>query len=323
MKDAFEIAGGTVAGRDHVACGRNNQDAFAWHQDERCTIAVVADGCSEGLHSEVGAKLLARIITNQVVQAFDLGIPGHRYIPGRAATEAMIAERPEEFFVALRRASMILLKQIACVAGQFAYGHSLNSGATGWCDPDVVRDCFLATVVGVIVTERVTIIFSCGDGAYAVNGAAHEIGPFPNNMPPYLAYGLLCGTPTPSHSPSEGGGEKESEERERRRSAFTVHAVLPTREVQSLLLGTDGVVDIIAAADRKIPGRDESVGQLAQFWTDDRFFRNPDMVRRRLTVINRESVRIESGALVREQGLLLDDTTVVVIRQRKSTTSSS
>jgi hypothetical protein len=60
------------------------------------------------------------------------------------------------------------------------------------------------------------------------------------------------------------------------------------------------------------------VGPLSQFWTDDRYFANPDALRRRLTLINRESVRadFESRRLVRTPGLLPDDTTVVVLRRR-------
>ncbi|MDO8622315.1 MAG: protein phosphatase 2C domain-containing protein, partial [bacterium] len=58
-----------------------------------------------------------------------------------------------------------------------------------------------------------------------------------------------------------------------------------------------------------------------QFWTDDRYFRNPDMVRRRLTLVNREAVRAENGMLARTPGLLPDDTTLVVIRRTSSSSS--
>src|SRR5215467_2985954 len=57
----FEIAGGSVTGRAHVAAGRNNQDAFCWASDADGLVAVVCDGCSSGPHNEVGAQLGARL----------------------------------------------------------------------------------------------------------------------------------------------------------------------------------------------------------------------------------------------------------------------
>ncbi len=76
-------------------------------------------------------------------------------------------------------------------------------------------------------------------------------------------------------------------------------------EARSLLLATDGVIDLEERAGGAVRGEEERVGPLDPFWTDDRFFRNPDMVRRRLAVVSR-------GA----RGGLPDDTTVVVLRRR-------
>jgi serine/threonine protein phosphatase PrpC len=58
----FTVAGGSVAGRHHVRAGRNNQDAFAWRRTEGALVAVVCDGCSSGAHSEVGARIGARLL---------------------------------------------------------------------------------------------------------------------------------------------------------------------------------------------------------------------------------------------------------------------
>ena len=52
------------------------------------------------------------------------------------------------------------------------------------------------------------------------------------------------------------------------------------------------------------------VGPLSQFWADDAFYKNRDMVRRRLAVLNR-------GA---GPGLLADDTTIVVVRRKQGAT---
>ncbi|MBI4142843.1 hypothetical protein HY480_03150 [Candidatus Uhrbacteria bacterium] len=92
-----------------------------------------------------------------------------------------------------------------------------------------------------------------------------------------------------------------------------------TDQVHSILLGTDGVVDLIVAANRNIPGKDELVGPLAQFWTEDRYFKNPDMIRRRLTIINRDVVGWDAarGCIDTQRGLLPDDAALVAIRRRK------
>lgn len=292
MRDQFEIAGGTVAGRDHVAAGRNNQDAFAWHQDERCTIAVVCDGCSEGAHSEVGAQLGARLAVRMLRHAIaNPTIPGGEH--GEPDIALSLPEDIESVLTAARGGIRSPLSSLAMTACGGQREELLR----------FVRDHLLATVVGCVIAPWGTVVFSVGDGTYAVNGMLTQIGPFPNNEPPYLAYDLL---PT---SALRRGMDLQ----------FRVQAFMPTADVQSLLLGTDGVVDLVAAEQRMLPGKDEAVGPLAQFWTDDRYFRNPDMVRRRLTLINREAVGIDhaSGTLVRSPGLLPDDTTLVAIRRRK------
>lgn len=300
MRDQFEIAGGSVAGRDHAAAGRNNQDAFAWHQDERCTIAVVADGCSEGAHSEVGAQLGARLLVRAIENRF-LEYATNPY----DETKREPADVPE-FWDEVRQAFLTDL-----------IGTLMPSMANLVVKGDrIILDYFLFTVVGALITERFAYVFSIGDGVVALNGEVKTLGPFPGNAPPYAAYVAMA--PGPAME---------------KRTAFRLRPPILIEGVQSILLGTDGVVDLIAVSDRKIPGKDELVGPLAQFWTDDRFFRNPDMVRRRLTLINRESVRVcvprsqtgevgEHSALVREPGLLRDDTTLATIRRRSSPSRS-
>ncbi|MBI4434255.1 protein phosphatase 2C domain-containing protein [Candidatus Uhrbacteria bacterium] len=289
MRHSFEIAGGSVAGRDHVAAGRNNQDAFAWHQDERCTIAVVCDGCSEGPHSEVGANLIARGMVHAIRDAI-----AHPVVSGGEHGEPDIT-------LALPDDLESVLEKARGDARAVLYDLAM-SGIAGSLDavPRFVRDHLLATTVGCIIARWGTAVFSVGDGVYAVNGVVTPIGPFPGNEPPYLAYDLL----------------PQSTLRRSMALQFQVHTIMPTESASSVLLGTDGVGDFIAAADRNMPGKDELVGPLSQFWTDDRYFRNPDMVRRRLTLVNREAVRVENGMLARTPGLLPDDTTVVVVRRR-------
>lgn len=115
----------------------------------------------------------------------------------------------------------------------------------------VVSDYLLFTVVGVLMTPAQTIIFSAGDGLFAINGIERVIGPFPGNAPPYLGYALLDGT-TP---------------------AFTIEECLPTADVETIVIATDGAARL--------------AGSLEPFWTDELVFRNPDAVRRKLFKLTR------------------------------------
>lgn len=258
MHSGFEIAGGSIPGSAHVRAGRNNQDAFAWLESEQGVVAVVCDGCSSAPHSEVGAKLAARLFA-------------------RALGRELASEEPHE--VRLARAHRETTDALGRVAGMLACEGSQAMRA--------VRDYLLATAIGVMVDATLATTFAIGDGIAVLNGDPHVFGPFPANEPPYLGYGLL-----------EGDGSA--------RPTLHVGPSVPAEAFESVLLGTDGVLDLDALAGRTLETEGAVVGPLRQFWEDDGFFRNPDRVRRRLTVINR--------AL---HGALADDTTLVVLRRRK------
>jgi hypothetical protein len=84
---------------------------------------------------------------------------------------------------------------------------------------------------------------------------------------------------------------------------------LPTAELDHFLLGSDGLLDLRRAAETPIPNGEGVVGPLSQFWTEGRFFKNADNVRRRLRIINGG---VDAGP---KDGLLTDDTTLVVGRR--------
>ncbi len=157
----FEVAAGTVAGRDHRRLEKANQDGYYWQSGERSLVAVVTDGCGSGRHSEVGAKLGARLWTEALTRLLDRG--------ASAADAAMF-----------ERARQDVLAHLRVVAN--AMGGSLWS---------TVSDYLLFTTLAAVVTPEHTAVISIGDGIVAVNGEVERIGPFPGNQPPYLAYGLL------------------------------------------------------------------------------------------------------------------------------------
>jgi hypothetical protein len=258
----FDIAAASVQGREHARAGRNNQDALCVRASEHGLVAVVADGCGSQPCSELGAQLGVRRLVQAALQ---------RLAEGERVDEAT-------FLPGLREDVLCLLSELRGDLGRDAVGD------------------FLFTVVGAVMTPTRTLVFSAGDGVWALNGDVHPLGPFPGNAPPYLAYALLGRDDVP----------------------LAARALVPTEDVHALLLGTDGAVDLSRLATARVPDKDEPVGPLSQLWTDDRYFANPDALRRRLSLLNRESVRADFDArrLLRTPGLLPDDTTVVVLRRR-------
>ena len=170
--DQFEVASGSVTGRDHLRDlgWKNNQDAVATVFRNDCIIVVVADGCSaaeqsKASHNEVGAHIGSRIIAEAVasrsayftaLEGQDLGLP---------------------IWEGVRLDALASIQSLAkAMGGSFS---------------QTIRDYFLFTVVGAIVTPRKTFVFSIGDGVEIINGENFPIGPFPGNMPPYLGYSLV------------------------------------------------------------------------------------------------------------------------------------
>jgi len=276
MNEQFEVAAGSIAGRDHVLVGKNNQDAYYHCCTEAGTIAIVSDGCGSGHHSEVGAKIGAQWVGTAIESAIQ-----------HAPQEAEWLSSPQ-FWQQIQRS---VLEQLQTLAKAMGNGFS-----------PTIADYFLFTIVGAIVTPEVTVVFSLGDGVAIVNGQVTTIAPLAGNQPPYLSY-ALTGSSLLTADPDC--------------LQFHMQQSLPTEQVESILIGTDGVSDLIHAADRTLPGKPEPVGAISQFWRDDRYFKNPDMIRRRLALINRDVTQPDWArqTLRKEAGLLPDDTTLVVIRR--------
>ncbi len=142
---------------------------------------------------------------------------------------------------------------------------------------DTVHDHFLFTIVGTVISPARTVVFALGDGVAGVNGELLCLGPYPDNSPPYLGYALDQGTAA-LFAPDA--------------LQFQIVRSVETPAVRSVLIGTDGTVDLARAVS------------LRELWDSDRYFKNPDMLRRRLVLAGKEP------------GALPDDTTLVVIRRK-------
>jgi hypothetical protein len=262
----FQVAGASVPGTDHIMPGepgwKNNQDAFSSHNSENALVAVVCDGCGSGSQSEVGAQLGAAFTARRLAQFIEAGLTIESALEGTA-----------------NHLSDLIVSIASAVDGDVR---------------ENVGTYFLFTVVGVLVTPERTVVFSLGDGVYAVNGDTSVIAEYAGNAPPYIGYRVT------------GWSGKEL-------LTFAIRSDLPTSAVSAVLIGTDGAADLIKSQERNIPGTNELVGPLSQFWENDVFFRNSDALRRRLARANRETVS-EDGKRIR-RGLLPDDTTLMVVRR--------
>jgi hypothetical protein len=248
MRGRFELASASVGGASHRASGRNNQDALCTFSSPEALIAVVADGCGSGRHSEVGAQLGARL----TVEAL------RRHLVGEPVLEA-----------ALERTRLDVLDHLRTLTS--AMGGDLAR---------LVEDSLLFTLLGAVVTTEDVLVFGLGDGVVAVNDDVH-IESYEDNAPPYLGYALL-----------EDG------------FPLRVHRRIPAADLSSLVIATDGIAPLVGPRFREL-------------WRDDRYFRNPQALSRRLTQLARETPRIdwEARRVARERALLTDDATLVVIRR--------
>ncbi|MDJ0616230.1 MAG: protein phosphatase 2C domain-containing protein [Calothrix sp. MO_192.B10] len=216
-------------------------------------------------------------------------------IGGRLVVEAILRNLPQDGLSMdfWRRVHQDLLDSLGMIAASLG----------GELVP-VVKEYLLFTIVGAVITSQETALFAIGDGVFALNGEVITIPPFPNNAPPYLGYGLITDAVLDMKAVD---------------CQFRVHRQVPTSEVQSILIGTDGVEDLIGVADKCLPGKSDRVGEIAQYWEDNIYFRNPYGLNRRLALISHNSIKPdwEARRLIKQNGLLADDTTLVVIRRQQ------
>jgi len=163
---------------------------------------------------------------------------------------------------------------------------------------DLVSEYLLCTVVGALLTPEYAGFFSIGDGVVVINDELIELGPFSDNEPPYMAYSLLKTRWT----------EQELN--------FSILRVVSTDELESFLIGTDGVLHLRDSAEQTLPGSTDRIGPLSQFCREDRYF-NKSGIRKRLARIQSRQPNYSVGGNVIEEARLRDDTTLIVGRKRK------
>ena len=151
----------SVTGARHLRDARNGQDAVATWCSSTSAAAVVCDGCSSGTSSEVGARLGAAFF----VRSLAARLAGGADVHDLATWESIRYE-------------------VSAALG--ALVERMTGERTA-----AIHDHFLFTIVAAAITPTGGAIWALGDGAYALDGTTHTLGPFPDNAPPYLAYDLL------------------------------------------------------------------------------------------------------------------------------------
>lgn len=160
--NTIDAASAAVTGARHLRAARNGQDASArWVGSDGVAAIVVCDGCGSGGSSEVGARLGVQLVIRAL------------------ATRLARGERPREVWAGVRGdvvAALAALVEAMCVDGDRAA---------------VIHEHFLFTIVAAAVGHGEVSVWAIGDGGYALGPRVHELGPFDDNQPPYIAYDLL------------------------------------------------------------------------------------------------------------------------------------
>ena len=157
---AFQLATGSVVGREHRRLLRNNQDGVAARIDGAVAVAVVTDGCGSGASSEVGARLGARLLAAM--------LPG---LAREVGVGPSLAERATEELLGW------LYKAVR---------PSVGDELAGW-----VEEQWLFTFLCAVMDSKEALIFGIGDGVWRADQTVKVLDPGAENAPDYLAYRLV------------------------------------------------------------------------------------------------------------------------------------
>ena len=280
---------GSVIGRYHLGDdnqikGNRNQDEVKLYQTEDFIIGLVCDGMGDGTFSEFGAAFGARYISKFIANT--------------------LKENPDEdlssdsSFWGLLSAN--LLYELEHLAHTLYVSDEIDNPRT-W--NDFIYNHFFFTIVGFVVTEKMTTIFSCGDGYYAYNGEVHEMGPYPSNSPPFLMTSLMRKT-------SQGYYPKYY---------FTVQHHKSTNDLQTLMVSTDGLRYWERNQNKPMPGSStEKVGPVSRLWEDDINFSSDVSLNMLLRKVQRKVILVNYSEQTRttEGGYLQDDLAAIVVRRQ-------
>jgi hypothetical protein len=202
-----------LSGNVHRADGSESQDAYALDLSDDFVLALVSDGVGSCPDARVGAIFITQAL--------------RRLMRGHQVTLMELSEKltPEVFgerlMAWLNRELPAELTRAACYLG----------GEVTHTKPMLER--FLcATVLGFVMLPPTTVAFACGDGVLLVNQEWSELRAVRDNAPAL-----------PAHHAAGS---------ENRTGLLKVVLAGESDALQSVAIGTDGAVDLIAASRQRL-----------------------------------------------------------------------
>lgn len=164
MKE-FRVRTGSIIGSEHQRLQINNQDGYVIgemeHNSKKYLWGIICDGCSAGLHNEIGAILLSNYLCSEIPYLISSGL---------AAMEI-----PNQLFIAG-------LGYLRSLAAHTAMGGSQQR-------LQFVKNHLLCTVIGFIMDGDECVFFAAGDGVIIKNDVVIKIDQ--ENKPIYMGYHLV------------------------------------------------------------------------------------------------------------------------------------
>lgn len=165
MKTKFNIKVGQLIGRDHLISRRNKQDALALTDalvnGEKYFAGFVADGCGSSLHSEVGAQLAVRFVSEKTKELIISGV-GINRLPD------LLFENTLSFLE-----SSLFANEAYSPEDRLSF----------------IKDYLLFTLIGFVQGPEKILVFAYGDGTVVINNDIdfRDQG----DAPDYIAYLLV------------------------------------------------------------------------------------------------------------------------------------
>ncbi len=290
--DTFYVAAGTVTGRRHIGSGNL---LSAKNNQDAYSCTAIEDAIVLSVHDGCGSTAHSEFGARYAAAITPIVLCA---VLGRSSNQF-----DSEWFEQLKAEYLMRLELLATACLPMPNLREEQSFL------DFVRSHLLFTILAAVVTPKRTVIFGIGDGVYYLNGKIRKIGPFVENAPDYLSKALLH----PKLAP-----------------AFSVFEIIDTDDIETLALGTDGVIDLLDIAGKKIPGKSRLVASLPEVFEESCLFSAANSNRFAefesltgwLRLVNSEVVKLardENGDAIlrREEGLLPDDTTLLALRRNR------
>lgn len=161
----WNVSAAVKSGHYHTYKGANCQDAADFFVADDIVCGIGCDGCGEGSHSEVGARIICTFGLSEVSRLHQMGFTAEQIL--------------HDLFRSIVR---FIEMQVFHIAGPACYSNDQIAY--------YIKHHWLATVMGFIIQENKDgIIFSCGDGIYGLDDDLIIIDQ--DNTPKYIAYQAL------------------------------------------------------------------------------------------------------------------------------------